>query len=93
MEINTVKNGLYIDYRESLLITNLKDKVEFKTENMIIGDIIFYKENDIMLLIERKTIFDLAFSKALKSMQRVFPISLLPTNQSNQILLTMPTVT
>lgn len=62
MEINTVKNGLYIDYRESLLITNLKDKVEFKTENMIIGDIIFYKENDIMLLIERKTIFDLVSS-------------------------------
>jgi ERCC4-type nuclease len=56
------KNGLYIDYREHSLIETLKNKVEYKTENMIIGDIIFYKENKINLLIERKTISDLASS-------------------------------
>ena len=57
-----VKNGLYIDYREKHLIDCLKGQIDYKTENMNIGDIIFYKENVIKLLIERKTISDLANS-------------------------------
>ena len=58
-----MKNGLYIDCRETEIIKHLEKKeITFKKEQLEIGDIIFYKNDKILLLIERKTIEDLASS-------------------------------
>ena len=49
---------LIIDNREHLLIKNLKDKCDYKIETLDIGDIIFRENEEILLIIERKTITD-----------------------------------
>lgn len=54
---------LIIDYREHNLIEELKLRnVEFKTENLEIGDISIQLNNKTIYLIERKTLDDLASS-------------------------------
>ena len=53
---------LIIDNREHLLIKNLKDKCDYKIETLDIGDIIFRENEEILLIIERKTITDLKAS-------------------------------
>lgn len=53
--------NLVIDHREKKLIA-LMDKSVFSTESLDIGDIQFRKDGEILLVIERKTITDLASS-------------------------------
>jgi len=55
--------NLIIDNRERELIELAKDKIQFESKSLDIGDILFTDENnDIMLLIERKTVNDLKAS-------------------------------
>ena len=61
---------LIIDNRERDLITWLEDyndkinegKIQFSKENLDLGDIIFKKNGEIIILIERKTLGDLSSS-------------------------------
>jgi ERCC4-type nuclease len=53
---------LIIDTRERDLIKKIKDTNEIKIEQLDLGDIIFKKENEIILIIERKTVQDLKAS-------------------------------
>lgn len=51
-----------IDNRERGLIEELNKTHEIKTENLDIGDIVFKKDDETLLIIERKTIEDLKAS-------------------------------
>lgn len=53
---------LYIDVRERGLIEILKNQLEFKTKALDIGDVVFMDGDEIVLIIERKTILDLKAS-------------------------------
>jgi ERCC4-type nuclease len=54
---------LVIDNRERKLIEKLTDKIQFEVKQLDIGDLIFYNDNGKEeLIIERKTISDLASS-------------------------------
>lgn len=52
---------LIIDYRENKIINIIKkyNKVNYKIKNLDIGDFVFEKDNNQILIIERKTIDDL----------------------------------
>lgn len=54
--------SIHIDHRETTLQKYLKETLEFESRNLIIGDIVFYKEDELSFLIERKTLADLAAS-------------------------------
>ena len=56
------KIKLVIDTREKQLINTLKQQTEYEIEQLNLGDIIFKKEEEIILIIERKTISDLRAS-------------------------------
>ena len=53
---------LIIDYREHKLKEYFKDNKYLTIENLVLGDIIIKYNNNIILLIERKTICDLGAS-------------------------------
>ena len=53
---------LIIDYREHKLKNYFKDNKHLKVENLLLGDIVIKYNNNIILLIERKTICDLGAS-------------------------------
>ena len=53
---------LVIDNRENKLIEHFKNREHVEIKMLEIGDIIFYHEDKIVLLIERKTITDLSSS-------------------------------
>jgi ERCC4-type nuclease len=63
---NGVKLQLIIDYRESDLIKLFEEKKEttigFKVENLPIGDIVIKNNEEILFIIERKSINDLCAS-------------------------------
>ena len=56
------KFTLEIDYREKCLKDYFQSKSYCKIENLTLGDVILKYENNIILLIERKTTEDLAAS-------------------------------
>jgi ERCC4-type nuclease len=59
----TEKIRLIIDNREKYLITELENKkINFSTSQEEIGDIIFKKDEEIIFIIERKTVDDLKAS-------------------------------
>lgn len=60
--MNDTKVNLILDNREKYLITELQKTVSITTEQLQIGDIIFKKDEEILLIIERKTILDLKAS-------------------------------
>ncbi len=62
MENIKEKKEIILDYRETQLIEQLKDQLEIQVENLIIGDIVFKRENVIEFCLERKTLADLASS-------------------------------
>jgi ERCC4-type nuclease len=50
---------MIIDYRERPLIDQLKrEKIEFKTSNLQVGDIQIFKDQELLVVIERKTAAD-----------------------------------
>lgn len=53
---------LVIDNRERKLIAELTDNIEFTTEDLSIGDILFREGGETVLIIERKTVQDLKAS-------------------------------
>ena len=53
---------LILDVRERYLISELEKSISFKTEQLELGDIIFKKDDEIILIIERKTVNDLKAS-------------------------------
>jgi len=53
---------LILDIRERHLISELEKYFTVKTEQLELGDIIFKKDDEIILIIERKTINDLKAS-------------------------------
>jgi len=56
------KYEIFIDYREYQLLDELKNKLTSTTSNLVIGDVIFKKDDKIEFCLERKTIPDLASS-------------------------------
>ena len=55
--------NLIIDNRERELIELAKDKIQFESKSLDVGDILFTDENnETILLIERKTVNDLKAS-------------------------------
>ena len=54
--------NLIIDYRERKLVNHFKDKPNVEIKNLDLGDIIFNYNNELVLLIERKTVSDLGAS-------------------------------
>lgn len=54
---------LVVDFRESLILENLKEKgIPFSQENLTVGDLLLKTEEKPVLLIERKTVRDLMAS-------------------------------
>lgn len=57
-----MSNQLILDVREKYLIEELEKSVSIKKEQLELGDIVFKKNDEIILIIERKTINDLKAS-------------------------------
>lgn len=54
--------NLVIDYREHTLLNFFENYEQVEKKNLDIGDVIFYYENEIVVLIERKTVNDMVSS-------------------------------
>lgn len=51
--------SLLIDYRENVLCQNFSKDLQYSKQNLILGDIQFLDHDNLILLIERKTVDDL----------------------------------
>lgn len=85
---NNKDKTIIIDYREQALITQINGTIPHKTENLIIGDIVFKKDNQIEFCIERKTVIDLvqSISDGRLREQRKRMLEVIPSKQCIYII-------